>query len=278
MRAPVRCLFALLSLSLALAAQEKPAVPPPDEKPDHIEDNSFLVEEAYNQEWGVVQHIQSFQRLWISKEWSYSFTQEWPINPAPKHQFSYTLTGVGASGAGGGLGDTAINWRYQVFRTEKLAFSPRVSLLAPTGDSRRGRGAGGTGVQFNLPFSAVLHSKLVSHWNIGGTIVPNAKDPAGDKAPVRGYNLGQSFIYLAHPRFNLMLETVFNSTEEVVAANKTVRENSAFVSPGFRWAHNFESGLQIVPGIAVPVGVGRTAGEVGVIFYLSFEHPFKRKK
>lgn len=264
--------------SATLIAQDQPTQPPPADEVKRIEDNSFLIEEAYNQEHGVVQHIQSFTRLWESKEWTYSFTQEWPVNLDPKHQLSYTLTGVGASGAGGGIGDTALNYRYQLVRTERLAFSPRVSLLAPTGDSRKGRGAGGAGIQFNLPFSALLHPKLVSHWNVGGTLIPNAKNPAGDKAAVHGYNFGQSFIYLAHPQFNLMVETVFNSTEEVLAPRVTQRENSAFVSPGFRWAHNFASGLQIVPGVAVPVGVGRSSGEVGVIFYLSLEHPFGKKK
>lgn len=41
-----------------------------------IQDNSFLVEEAHNQEAGVVQHIQSFMYLRQSKEWAYTFTQE----------------------------------------------------------------------------------------------------------------------------------------------------------------------------------------------------------
>ena len=63
-----------------------------------------------------------------------------------------------------------------------------------------------------------------------------------------------------------------------MAPGQTQRENSAFMSPGLRWAHNFESGLQIVPGVAVPVGVGKSRGEVGVIFYLSFEHPFGKKR
>jgi hypothetical protein len=40
-----------------------------------------------------------------------------------------------------------------------------------------------------------------------------------------------------------------------------------------RWAHNFTNGLQIVPGVSVPMGAGPSAGERGVIFYLSFEHP-----
>ena len=32
-----------------------------------IQDNSFLIEESYNQDYGVVQHINNFERLWQSK-------------------------------------------------------------------------------------------------------------------------------------------------------------------------------------------------------------------
>jgi hypothetical protein len=46
------------------------------------------------------------------------------------------------------------------------------------------------------------------------------------------------------------------------------------ISPGVRGAINFTSGLQIVPGIAIPIGAGPSHGERGVFFYLSFEHPF----
>src|SRR5438445_13715185 len=52
--------------------------------PPAIQDNSFLVEEAYNQEFGVVQHIQTLQRLWDSKDWVYTFTQEWPVDATPR--------------------------------------------------------------------------------------------------------------------------------------------------------------------------------------------------
>ncbi len=70
-----------------------------------IQDNSFLVEEAYNQAFGVVQHIQNFQRFWNSKDWIYTFTQEWPVDASPRHQLSYTLAALHsgeqpASGAG----------------------------------------------------------------------------------------------------------------------------------------------------------------------------------
>jgi hypothetical protein len=39
-----------------------------------IQDNSFLIEEAYNQEPGVVQHITTLRRQ--DRSWFYSFTQE----------------------------------------------------------------------------------------------------------------------------------------------------------------------------------------------------------
>ena len=58
-----------------------------------IQDNSFLVEEAYNQNFGVVQHISSFTRFWDSKDWNYSFTQEWPVPGNERHQLSYTPGG-----------------------------------------------------------------------------------------------------------------------------------------------------------------------------------------
>lgn len=35
-----------------------------------IEDNSFLIEEAYNQEYGVIQHINSFQYNLRNKQWA----------------------------------------------------------------------------------------------------------------------------------------------------------------------------------------------------------------
>lgn len=54
-----------------------------------IEDNSFLIEEAYNQEQGVVQHIFNAAHISDSRRqgWSFNFTQEWPVFSSD-HQFS----------------------------------------------------------------------------------------------------------------------------------------------------------------------------------------------
>src|SRR3989442_6756380 len=53
-------------------------------------DNSFLIEEAYNQEAGVVQHISSWQRSLRSSAWAFTFTQEWPLGGGT-HQLRYTI-------------------------------------------------------------------------------------------------------------------------------------------------------------------------------------------
>ena len=87
---------------------------------------------------------------------------------------------------------------------------------------------------------------------------------------------GQSFIWLVHPRFNVLLETLWGGSESVVAEGKTQRSHDLFLSPGVRWSYNFKNGLQIVPGIAIPQGVGPSGGEHGLFLYLSFEHPFRK--
>lgn len=250
----------------------------PVRQPPPIQDNSFLVEEAYNQEFGVVQHINTFTRSWNTHEWIYTFTQEWPV-PGLAHQLSYTLSylDTGTDAHSTGIGDAAINYRYQLVGSgdTRVAIAPRVTLLLPTGNSRFGRGFGGTGVQTNIPLSWVVSERLVTHWNVGATLVPSARNEVGARATTTGYNLGQSIVWLARPRFNVLFETLWTGSESVIAAGHTQRSHDFLLSPGIRWAHNFANGLQIVPGIGIPIGVGPSAGEKGVFLYLSFEHPFR---
>lgn len=244
-----------------------------------IQDNSFLIEEAYNQEAGVVQHISTMARLWGSKDWGYSFTEEWPAGRAWRHQFSYTLGMQHAGdfpGSGAGLGDVLLNYPYQLFGSgeTRVAFSPRWTLLFAAGDAKQGRSIGGTGLQTNLPLSVSILPKLVTHFNAGAMFVPHAQNERGEHAFVSGYNVGQSVVWLVRPRVNLLLEAVYTDTQEVTYSQRTAWSPSLYVSPGVRWSHNFRNGLQIVPGVGVPIGVGVSRGETGLFLYLSFEHPF----
>ena len=236
-----------------------------------IQDNSFLVEEAYNQNFGVVQHISSFTRLWNSKDWNYSFTQEWPVPGDERHQLSYTLVALhsgGLPGSGVGIGDVLLNYRYQLVGSgdTRIALSPRLSLILPAGDSTQGRGAGSSGVQTSLPLSVVLNKKLVSHWNLGATYFPHAQDVSGDQASSADYNLGQSFIWLAHARFNVMLETVFARSQEVVGSHRTEWTNSLFSAPGSAGLTTSKMGCRSYPGRESLLGWGRARAKKAFCF------------
>jgi len=268
-----------LALAAPLAAQPPVSSRAPAE-PAPIQDNSFLVEEAYNQERGVVQHINTFARSAGDGGWTYTFVQEWPMLDQT-HQLSYTLpfarNGDPAPGVTG-IGDIALNYRYQIGGGQAgFAFAPRLTLLLPTGSSRRALGSGGTGIQVNLPFSIELPARLVAHSNAGATYTPRARDALGNTAGARSFGLGQSFIWLAHPKLNLMLESTWGSTEEVTGNGQTSRSTQLLLSPGLRGAIDLPSGLQIVPGLAFPFGIGGSRGDRAILAYLSFEHPFARQ-
>jgi len=276
MTTPTPLLLRLLPaflLAASLTAQDKKEGP--------IQDNSFLVEEAYNQEAGVVQHISTFTRFQETKDWIYTFTQEWPVF-SQKHQFSFTLPWQRLASLDGkqAFGDVALNYRYQLVGDgdAPVAFSPRFSLLLPTGDEKLGYGKGSLGYQVNLPVSFTLGSAFVGHTNLGATRTPNAKNSVAEQATTQDLALGQSFIWLAHPRFNVMLEYVHTRSQAVAGPNRTELQTATYLSPGIRWAYNLPSGLQIVPGIAVPIGVGASRGDKAIFLYLSFEHPFTKTK
>ncbi len=244
---------------------------PQADMPEAIADNSFLIEEAYNQESRVVQHISNLVYARPSKDWNFAFTQEWPFF-SPNHQLSYTIPYASQHQANrSGVGDILINYRYQLTGEESVVtLAPRLSVILPTGDDEKGFGSGATGIQFNLPASRRMSAMWVAHANLGVTITPGVKIGT-DKKTIKAYHAGASVIWLARTDFNVMLEwfSLFEDTPDASGALKN--KASHVVSPGLRYAHNFGS-LQVVPGIAYTL---QTDGdEKGLFMYLSFEHPF----
>ncbi len=259
------------AFSSPAAGQTPPAGPIP------IQDNSFLLEEAYNQEAGVVQTIQEFTRVAGTGDWVYSLTQEWPV-PDEKNQLSATVQFLGLSGPGGfsrGFGDVQLNYRYQLVGNGEapVAIAPRATLVIPSGNSKRGLGAGGFGVQVGLPLSVVISKSFVSNTNLGGTVLFSAKNTAGAASNLWSASAGQSLIWLAHPNVNLLVEAVVATNEVFGADGLPVRRTEALVSPGIRGAINLPGRLQIVPGFAVPLGVGPSSGKTAIFAYLSVELP-----
>ena len=265
---PLRvALVAVLSLAAPALAQENAKAPA------RIEDNSFLIEEAYNQDAGVVQHIGTFRRS-PDASWLATFTQEWPA-PSQRHQLSYTVPLLSARDDGTGLGDLALNYRYQALGADEatLWFAPRLTLLLPTGSTRSGRGVGGPGLQVNLPVSVSVSPLLVTHWNLG-TTVSRARTFGGVRGTPTSFNAGASAILLVSPNLNVMLEGLYEHNQTLSELGEMVVERRTTIVPGLRGAINLASGMQIVPGIGVPIS-RRTSASHDVFLYFSVEHSFR---
>lgn len=249
----------------ALAAQE----------PEPLEDNSFLIEEAYNQNPGVVQEISNFVRSSGGGDWVYAFTQEWPVG-GMRHQLSYTVPLEHHADFGTtGLGDALLNYRYQALgmRGGPVYVAPRLSVVLSTGRAASGRGSGAFGLQASLPVTVEVSPRLSTHWNVGATLLPSAENPAGARATSTAVNAGASIIWVVRPLFNLILEGIWLSRQDVIGPGATDRHTSAFLNPGFRWGFNLRGGLQIVTGLGYVVSLD-DADPNALFLYLSFEHPF----
>jgi len=261
--------------NLAAAQKERPI--------DVMDDNSFLIGEAYNQEPGVVQHIFTAHYINDSRRrgWEFNFTQEWPVF-SQNHQFSYTIPSYRLVENGdrrNGLGDVLLTYRYQLLEEDeaKPAFAPRFSLILPSGSRKRGTGYGVVGYEFGLPFSKKVTGQFALHANFGLTYLPNARAPLGSgglssEHSLVSYNLGASAIYAVLPRVHLMLEWLADFEESIDDNGKPERSFMPVLSPGLRAAIVDRPMLQIVAGAAAPIGLNRKAENYGAFLYLSIEH------
>ena len=241
--------LSILGLCVRVEAQTSPA--PATGSKWEIVDNSFLVEEAFNQEAGVVQHILTWTRG-RNGTWNGSFTQEWPA-PGMAHQFSYSVP-FSRTGQAAGIGDILLNYRYQL-REETgggPAISPRLSLIVPTGREADGLGSGTAGLDVNVPASKQFRDFYL-HANVGYTWLPDVQ---------RTTHVAGSGIWRVAPMFNLMLEGVVAFDESVT------------VSPGFRRGWNFGD-RQLVIGVAVPITRADGRSTAALLTYFSYELPFR---
>jgi DtxR family Mn-dependent transcriptional regulator len=269
-------ILACLLLGEAASAQTPAPASSSGEK-FKITDNSFLVEEAFNQEAGIFQNIFGVMRM--DKGWEATFTQEWPA-PSMQHQFSYTIPFGGLDGHSG-VGDVLLNYRYQFWKEEdgRPAFSPRLSLILPTGDELNGLGNGALGLQINLPFSQ-QRQDIYFHWNAGLTVLPGVSSkrlqsrPADDVTLVTPHVAG-SAMWRTKPMLNLMLESVLEWPEELAGPGVTERSKAFTLSPGVRGGWNVGD-RQVVVGLALPITWSGGDSEAGIFAYFSYELPFRR--
>jgi hypothetical protein len=242
-----------------------------------IEDNSYFIEEAFNQETNVVQHIFNGSYSTKAKDFAFTFTQEWPIG-SQKHQLSYTVPYTSLHKGSKGVGDLMLNYRYQLFgENDAYWCSPRISLSIPTGNSSEGLGTGVFGCQVNIPISKQWSNDWISHFNLGSTSFFNVEGVDINGNPVNqtltSMFVGTSAIFLVSENFNIMCETLFSYNADFDIDGNVAYTSQTILSPGFRYAFNLNT-VQIVPGIAVPFTFSSGSTEIGIFGYLSFEHPF----
>jgi len=266
----VRAVLALLMfllLPLYARAQQAGAAPSPSSQPFGILDNSFLVEEAFNQEAGIFQNIFGFQRS--GGAWEFGFTQEWPVI-SQQHQFSYTLPVSGGRARDTSVGDVMINYRYQATMEDPgiPAFSPRLSLILPSDR----HGAKSTGLQVNLPVSKQYGDVYV---NVNGGFTWRPRSQGGpERVSLTTPHLAASAIVRLRPMLHLMFENVLESEQTVASDGSKERDTIFTFSPGARGGWNLGD-KQLILGAAIPITFA-SGTDAGVLLYLSYELPFKR--
>lgn len=235
-----RALIASFSVAFALMATSASAQTPPSRF--GIVDNSFLVEEAFNQERGVYQHMLTVRRD-RSRTWELSATGEWPLG-SQRDQLSMMVSLAAADG-NNTSGPVVISYRRQLTMEDARmpAIAPRLSLVLPTRDGQRGW-------QAALPVSKSFGAFYV-HGNVGTSWT--SADGAEPFA-------GASVIAAVRPMFNVMLESLFT---------RTGGELETVISPAVRSGWNVGR-TQIVIGLAAPTTFADTRS-TSLFGYLSIE-------
>jgi len=253
-----------------------------------IEDNSMFIEEAFNQEAGVIQHINNF--VFSGGNFAYNYTQEIPLADV-KHQFSFGVSYASfkkpmeaqqnRNFLTNGLGDIFLNYRPLLWGKNDWALViPRFTVIVPTGNARYGLGSGSWGGQFNLAVTKRLNRKITTHYNAGYSIMTKADHYTYNTEgnPVLAYekdlkmkNIGVSAIWLVRPKFNLMLEYAAVFGHEFQDDGSQTKMNTAILNPGFRFAVDVGK-IQFVPGVGVPLNfTNGSFDNTGGFIYLSIE-------
>jgi hypothetical protein len=249
-----------------------------------IEDNSFLVDEAFNQEKGVMQYTSNF--YWSdmnSNCMAYTFTHEIPVF-SNHHQVSYTLqynfSQPFGTSRNSGPGDMTIGYTYLATgKDDWLMTVPQINFIIPTGDPARGLGNGGFGGKLSLALTKRLSGAIVTHYNISYTTIYKAdyyintfqaESRKGEKN-IKVNTFAASVIWYPASRFNLMLESVANYVNGIGVNGSNLRGWQVISNPGVRFAADLNKAL-LVAGVSCPITFdSNSADQAGILIYLSIE-------
>lgn len=216
-------------------------------EPMSIEDNSFLIEEAFNQSSGVIQYTLINQLT--NGSTNFNFECEFPLK-RELHQLSFSIPAK-LDQSFFGLEDLVISYRPLLSgRHRWVMVAPRFSLVIPTGKFSRGFGSGLFGLEWNLALTKRLSRGLITHVNLGSSHLLNNTELATlPEDKTRENRLQNRFagasLILALAR-NCDFMTEFKATNEV-KGNWNLAAN-----PGFRFLLKVKE-FAIVPGISSPL-------------------------
>ncbi|MBB4637330.1 hypothetical protein FHS01_003366 [Longimicrobium terrae] len=231
----------------------RPAAARKEDEEFQIEVSGLWVEEAYNQEAGVLQ--QTVRGAAGEDGWTVEVEQEWPIL-SERHQLSLEVEA-------GGDGVEAVGAGYRLLvlggDDEPLTLSPGIAVEYPM-DS------GDVEFQALLPLAV----QVAENWTANALGAVNLTVEEEEK---REWFAGGSLFWRARPYANLIVEAVYTRGDSPFPGDGQVE--SAYVLPGVQVAVPV-GGLHLVPGVGVPVGFGPSRGRAGVMLYLSTEVGFGR--
>lgn len=241
-----------------------------------IRDNSFLVEEAFNQEPGEMQHIFNFIFGLHNEDIEAAHTTEFSLyrkqlQGAVSGSFSNDQVTLSESVVG-------LHLRYQFLDDPSFASAFRLAGLTDLSIKDEFE------FQSNLSMSIPIALRWIVHANVGLTYVDFGNASIVDAFGSGNYRrsdyqwnhtAGGSAIYALDQNFHLMIEYVFNRSIDYSSGYSTSRftTDTGIINPGFRYAINLISGSQWVIGAGVPIGVMESNRDDRQLFiYLSFEH------
>ncbi|HEX8432076.1 MAG TPA: hypothetical protein VF625_12335, partial [Longimicrobium sp.] len=150
-----------------------------------------------------------------------------------------------------------LGYRYKIIggEDEPLTITPGVEATAMRGEK----------VEFEaaLPVSYAFGRGWTSNSNVGVSFTPGDDEVS--------FTVGEGIMRRVGRSLNLMVEALYSSEESPIPGDET--EGGVFVIPGFQYAFDLSPRVQLVPGVAVPIGLGKAEGERGLFLYLSIEHP-----
>jgi hypothetical protein len=239
-----------------------------------IDDNSFILEEAYNQRPGEFQFIQIYRSYKSGKEYRFISEGEMPLG-SEKHQFSYQFARENGADEGS-VGDTTLNYRIQSLNEPDLLMAHRFGLILPTGSVDKESSYGVTGLRYVQANTFILNDYWDNHWNLGINHYPEAKVKFSDKRrTLNEYGIGSSLIYHWKDNLNLLLEATYETLEELNLNSKKKFRNIFTLLPGVRTAIDLSwKETQIVPGLGFPVRFEDEDIDHGLFVYLSIEPKF----